>query len=334
MSSNLPWTPGSGAEIKTDQGGTTSAHMQVVKLAQSTLGSETLIPADSSGLLVNVSGIVGTVPVSATASAPVSVRLSNGSASVDTLPVTVGNSVTVSGSVSVSNSPTVSGTVTANQGTAASLSSAWPVKITDGTNSVNLSTVGSAIALDVNVVSPELGTQVDKSNFVEGTGITQVIAAVLNDSPVGAPSQNQAAALRINSARGLHINLRDSSGNELGTTSNPLVVLNSAPSGITAWRFHYSYTASMSATAMHTPASGKTANISGFIITAITQGIVTLFENTDGNTAEFFNGQLAAGAVLVCPYTSPMALSLPNYVLKLSTGSGATGDILIWGYDA
>lgn len=40
----------------------------------------------------------------------------------------------ISGSITVSGTPTIAGTVTSNQGTAAALTSAWPVKVTDGTN--------------------------------------------------------------------------------------------------------------------------------------------------------------------------------------------------------
>lgn len=50
-----------------------------------------------------------------------------------------GTAVPISGSVSVSNFPAtqpVSGAVTANQGTAAALSSAWPVQVTDGTHTM------------------------------------------------------------------------------------------------------------------------------------------------------------------------------------------------------
>jgi len=56
---------------------------------------------------------------------------------------------------------TVDGTVTAAQGTAAALSAAWPVKVSDGTDYVGISTVSSAKCLKVDVVrSPGIGTVV------------------------------------------------------------------------------------------------------------------------------------------------------------------------------
>lgn len=52
-------------------------------------------------------------------------------------PVTVGGSVSVSGSVSVGNFPAtqpISGTVTGNQGSPNTPANSWPVEVTDGTN--------------------------------------------------------------------------------------------------------------------------------------------------------------------------------------------------------
>lgn len=53
MADNIAITAGSGTTIATDDC-TTAGHTQIIKLAVSTDGSATLIPADSGGLLVNL----------------------------------------------------------------------------------------------------------------------------------------------------------------------------------------------------------------------------------------------------------------------------------------
>ena len=180
MADNLGFTPGSGANIKTDQGGVTSAHMQVVKLAYSADGDETLITADADGLEVQIGKSItiptsplagqvwpvsdnggnlsvddgsGSITVDAPAATPLAVRISTGSAFQDYIPVTDNG-----GNLSVDDGGgtlTVDGTVTSNQGTAAAASGGWPVKLTDGTDTVGISTIGSDKAAKVDVLNPE-----------------------------------------------------------------------------------------------------------------------------------------------------------------------------------
>lgn len=85
--------------VSTDEG--VGGHVQRVKLAYSADGSETHVPADADGLLVNlgsnndvsVSGSVavtdnsGSLTVDAPVGTPVFVRLSDGSSAITTLPV-------------------------------------------------------------------------------------------------------------------------------------------------------------------------------------------------------------------------------------------------------
>jgi hypothetical protein len=130
MADDLGYTPGTGAQIKTDQGGTSGAHMQVIKIAESADGGETLIPATADdGLLVKVSSIDSDVsidgPVAVTQSGTWSVAVSS-----------VPNPITVSGTVGISGTPAVSGTVTANQGTPATNANAWPTQLTDGSGNL------------------------------------------------------------------------------------------------------------------------------------------------------------------------------------------------------
>lgn len=219
MANNLGYTPGSGAAISTVQFGD-SSHGQVVVLS---IGSErTPVPADADhGLLVNVSQIQGNVTIGGTVAATQS-----GTWNIATL-ATITNPVTVEGSVSIDGTATVGGTVTANQGTAAAAASAWPTKISDGTNIVGLTnTSGSIYALKVDVIKQVGGgySQQDKTAFTEGTTFTEVVGGVFNDSFVGSPSSGQASVVRITAKRAFHVNLRDSSGAELAVTANPLIV--------------------------------------------------------------------------------------------------------------
>ena len=75
--------------------------------------------------------------------------------------------------------------------------------------------------LDVNIGAD--ATQVaDKSGFTEGTSKGLPAFAVFNDTISADPTEDQAAALRITAKRGLHVNLRNVSGTEIGTASNPV----------------------------------------------------------------------------------------------------------------
>jgi hypothetical protein len=139
--------------------------------------------------------------------------------------------------VSVSNFPAtqpVSGTVTANQGTPNSAANKWPVSVTDGTNTAQVLNAApgsdsgqSAVA--VRVIS-QLGAgsggggggQADKSAFTEGTTSFQPVGGVLNETITADPTEDQAAAARITPKRAVHTNLRNNSGTEIATSSNPV----------------------------------------------------------------------------------------------------------------
>jgi hypothetical protein len=61
----------------------------------------------------------------------------------------------------------------------------------------------------------------DSSAFTAGTTTESSVGGVFNDG-LSAVSSGNGAAARITSARALHINLRNSSGTEIGTSSNPV----------------------------------------------------------------------------------------------------------------
>jgi len=258
---NLAISPGVGASVATDEIAADSSHVQLMKLAISADGIRTLVPADATyGLDVDVTRVSGSVTVvdggatlsvddggaalgvddngsSLTVDAPVStpvfVRLSDGAAAITALPIT-DNGTTVSiddggGNVSIDdggNVITVDGTVSATQGTPAAVASGWPVKITNGTDTVGISTVTADKAMKVDVVqSVAIGVgQQDKTGFTEGTGKLQVVGGVYNETLAGDPTEDQASVARITAKRAIHVNLRMNDGTELGTATDPVEV--------------------------------------------------------------------------------------------------------------
>ncbi len=291
MANDLGYTPGSGALVSTIQASSDASHVQLVALsAIEATGDRSPIPADpNNGLGVEILAISptlslpitnyaggrltvdasqtnlsvqnvtgGSLTVGAPVGTPVAVRISNGSAFVDTIPVSIGGTVTVAGTVNVGNTPsvaqsgtwnigtvtsitntvtvagsvsvtgtaTVAGTVTANQGTPAAVANAWPAKVTDGTNTVGTTLTGGKYGLNVQVIGQTGGgySQQDLTAFTVGTTPVEVIGGIYDDSIATAPSAGQVTVLRLTLARGLHVNLRDSSGNELGGSADPLYV--------------------------------------------------------------------------------------------------------------
>lgn len=395
--SSLQITQGSGTNITVDS--TAAGNIQVIKLAENTLGSSSLVPASAStGLLVNVSAVAGNVavvntgggklavdgsgvtqPVSGTVTAsagntvPIAVRVSSGAAWVDTIPVSIAGTVTVSGTVAISGTPAVSqsgtwnigtvatitnpvtvtgtvvlsgtspvsGTVTSNQGTPAAAANGWPVKITDGTNTIALVSVTGVQTIPVKVLSTVGGgiSLQDKTAFTEGTTFTDVAGGVYNDSFAGSPSAGQASCVRITAFRAFHSNLRDNSGNEVGVNTKPLEI-HPAPSGATGgatrtpWKSHVGFTASLTGQVIRTPTAGKTSFIEGYTIQFTGSGALTLFDNTDTATTRIYKGTGAATTqVTICPAT-PIPTSAANNVIYWTTGAGAVGDIVMWGYEA
>ena len=165
-------TPGAGASLEVDN--TSQGSCQVVKLAESALGSTSLIPATAAnGLGVDLKNIsAASVPVTNVAGGKLAVDGSgvtqpvSGAVAITGTPAvsitgtpnigavaSITNPVTVTGTVSLSGTSTISGTMSANQGTAAAVAGAWPVKITDGANSVSLQNVGGVYSQPVKIMA-------------------------------------------------------------------------------------------------------------------------------------------------------------------------------------
>ncbi len=131
-----------------------------------------------------------------------------------------------SGTISIDDgagSITVDGTVTVTQGTAAASSGGWPVKITDGTDTVGISTVSATKALKVDVVQT-VGdfSKVDVATFTDSTSKVGVVGAIFNTLATDL-SAGQAGALRCTAKRTLMVSLTDQATQlPIGTGSIPI----------------------------------------------------------------------------------------------------------------
>src|SRR3990172_4478402 len=100
-------------------------------------------------------------------------------------------------------------------------------------NILSIQGVAGMTPVDVTITGGGGGgtSQADKSSFTEGSGTLTPAGGVYNDTISSDPSEDQVAALRITLKRGLHTNLRDASGTEIGTSGAPIRV---DPTGTTA----------------------------------------------------------------------------------------------------
>lgn len=92
-----------------------------------------------------------------------------------------------------------------------------------GANALAVQGVTGGVAFSVNCVSgcSAAGAFTDNTAFTAGTTTETNIGGVFNDGLAGVTSGNAAAA-RITASRALHVNLRNNTGTEIGTSSNPV----------------------------------------------------------------------------------------------------------------
>lgn len=330
--STIGITPGTGESLRTDK--IAGTHVQLMKLIDGRADETTPLQIDPThGAKVEVSRINSTVPVSASSPLP------------------------VSGSVTVADgggSVTVDGAVEASQGSPGPVASAWPVMVSDGVNTASLTNVGGHYAQKVDVVSQadNASIKTDKSTFTEGTSKAAIVGAVYQDSPVGDPSAGQAASLRMTQKKGLHVNLRDVTGQEIGTNVNPIRV---DPTGITTqpvkdtnsdalltalqkisaqYDSSWSQTVTLStasAQTLKTPSTGKRLVIKGIVITLTTSGELTIFDGTSTDSTKIFDGTPPIGCFSI-PVPDRVS-SAVNTVLRWTGGASIAGKVTVFGYE-
>jgi len=265
-------------------------------------------------------------------------QISDGSEDAD---VTAANALKVDGSAVTQP---VSGTVAANQGTQSAVANAWPVKISDETDTVGVSTVGSDKALQVDVIQSVGPVALDdKSGFTEGSGKVLVVGGVFNDTIAGDPAEDQLTALRITAKKGLHANLRNASGAEIGVSAAPL---RTDPTGTTTQPVRAAQvsaqfnnevtgiTGGHSAQALWTPTGGFKFVVRGLLIAAGTGGDVKVFDGTAATGKYLFNGPVVAGVVVVPFPEDGWRSAAADTVLRYTTDANFVGSLVAYGYEA
>ena len=155
-----------------------------------------------------------------------------------------------------------------------------PPSITDGNVGIPLMTSGRHLIVACPTCPGGTGGTAlqDEAGFTEGSGSGTPIMGVFNDTISSDPTEDQAAVIRMTAKRGLHTNLRNTAGTEVGTAGAPLRV---DPTGSTTQPVSIPGGVSVSGTV--------TANLGTL------NGAVT--EKAQGSTTSGQSGPLVQGAV-------------------------------------
>ncbi len=191
---------------------------QVSASISNTLTVGNQISASISNTLT-ASAIQGTA---APITAPWSVRMSDGT---DSAAIDSASRQLVAASAEITNrvSASISNTVTVDQASAP-----WGVRLLDtGGNAYGVS-AASPIYISGGAAGGTSAT--DRASYAEGTTSYTPVGGLYQPSPA-ALTASQAGAVRMTAFRGLHVSLRDESGNILGISGSPLVVTGGAAGG-------------------------------------------------------------------------------------------------------
>ena len=118
----------------------------------------------------------------------------------------------------------------------------------------------------------------------------------------------------------------------LSTTNNRLDI-NLNKDNTTLLHKTVDFSASETAQAIWTPATGKKFVITDIIISCSAAGTITVFDNTDNAANRVVKGYFAANGGLTHPYSKAFVSATANNVLKYTTGSGIAGSLTVWGYE-
>ena len=122
-----------------------------------------------------------------------------------------------------------------DQGAPAPTVDAWPTKVTDGTDTANV----SGTSLDVNCTSGCVASSfLDNAAFTFNTTPVGIFGAVVDDTGTNAVTENSAGAPRMSTSRVLFGNLRNATGTEVNSaTTTPA----NADLGLVTRSFLYTY---------------------------------------------------------------------------------------------
>jgi hypothetical protein len=206
-----------GTNVATVDG---SGNLSVNVVSGVTVADEAAFTEGTTGLMA-IGGYYKASPATLTTGQAGAVSLTAHRAFHANLRDTSGNEINTSNGLAVQ--PAIGTSWTVAQGTAAAGSAPWPVCLVEDTSNTKVNVADATNkAIRVNLVAGggSSGTSLaDKSTFTQGSTFVTPIAGEYTTSPT-ALTTGQAGAIQATANRALHINLRDSSGNELGTSSN------------------------------------------------------------------------------------------------------------------
>lgn len=308
------------------------------------------LKVDASGVAVPVTDNSGSLTVDAPAATPVAVRLSTGSAFIDTIPV--------------------SGSLTAAQGAPAVAANRWLVQLHDGTTAAAVDAGTGGLKVYIAGGSSGGGTSIaDKAAFVEGTGLITPMGGEYQEAPTD-PSAAHAAAVRITVKRAFHVNLRDVTGTEIGTSgapvrtdptgstiqpvsgtvtaklkddggtaygpTNPLEVQRSGRKNVRVSN-SVALTASQTLAAIWTPSSGKKFYLTKMVLNVTTAGPLKFLDSTATSARTLADSGAAVNwpvGLYVLDFDEPWASDTVDNILKYTSGGSLVAQCTTNGYEA
>ena len=101
-----------------------------------------------------------------------------------------------------------------------------------------------------------------------------------------------------------------------------------------AWTQDAAFTASQTAISIRTPTTGKKHLYLGITITITGSGSLVIYDGTNTATTRLYSGTPPVGAVIPIHFTTPIPSSAINTSVLYTTGTGAIGNLNLWGYEA
>ncbi len=292
--------------------------------------------------------------VSASISNSPSMIVSSGSVVVTNgLSASISNVASVvisSGSVVVTNpvSASISNTVNVAQSTAAAITAPWPVKISDGTDSVAVNSAsqltvaitaasvqivdGSGNQYGISAASPLYitggaagGTSSnDLATFAEGTTSFTPAGGVYLETTASLTASQMGLA-RMTASRAIHVNLRNASGLQLGVsaasplfTSSSAVVTNIVSASISNVA---SVIVSSGSVTVINPVSASISNVASVIVSS---GSVVVTNQVSASISNVASVIVSSGSAVVTNALSASVSNFPTLADKATFAEGTT----------
>jgi hypothetical protein len=163
-----------------------------------------------------------------------------------------------------------------------------------------------------------------------GTSTTPLVVGPAGTALAGNVAQVGGAAV-VSAAAGVQqVGIVGATGTAFSAAA-PLAVQNGPSLGF--WKNAVAFTASQTSQVLRTPTGGKTSYVEGIVVTVTAAGRLQIYDNTNAAGNMIYQGTPPIGAVIAIHPARPIPLAAINNVLRYDTGTGATGDISLWGYE-